>query len=199
MKHNFGITKERFIIALCLFFILLLYLARSISALILFFLSALSLYLFFYIDKTHKLKFPRRYYLYVFTIIGLGPLIGSGEAPFGLYYRSIFYDKFLHFLLPFLMCIIIFYIVNHLHIQLKWKLLMTVLMVFGILGLFEIGEYLLDIYFNTIFQGVYSNILKTKANVIQSRIDDTIQDLIFGLLGSLTFAIYKFRMLTKEK
>ena len=186
------LNKPRLIIVLCSLFLLLLYVARSLSAVALFLISALSLFLFNYIDRTYKYHFPRRYYLYIFTIVGLGPLIGAGEAPFGLFYRSIVYDKFLHSFLPLLLCIIIFYMIDkNFNINLKWKLLMTAFMVFGILGIFEIGEYISDKYFDTIFQGVYSNIIKSKANVIQNPLDDTMRDLIAGVLGSLIFVIYK--------
>lgn len=186
------LNKSRLIIILCSLFLFLLYVARSLSAVALFLISALSLFLFNYIDRTYKYHFPRRYYIYIFTIVGLGPLIGAGEAPFGLYYRSVFYDKILHFFLPLLLCIIIFYMLDkHLNINFKWKLLMTSFIVFGIMGVFEIGEYLSDKYFDTIFQGVYSNIIKSKADVIQTPIDDSMQDLIFGVLGSLTFVTFK--------
>lgn len=186
------LNKSKLIILLCSSFLLALYIARSLSTVVLFLISALSLFLFNYIDRAYKYHFPRKYYLYVFTIFGLGPLIGAGEAPFGLYYRSISYDKFLHFFLPLMLCIIIFYMLNkNFNINTKWKLLMVSFIVFGILGVFEIGEYISDKYFDTIFQGVYSNIIKSKMNVIQTPIDDTMQDLIAGVLGSLVFVIYK--------
>jgi len=51
---------------------------------------------------------------------------------------------------------------------------------------FEIGEYLSDKLFGTLLQGVYlyDFVLKIKGDVILKALDDTMQDLILGLLGS---------------
>mgnify|MGYP001614938375 FL=1 len=71
---------------------------------------------------------------------------------------------------------------------------MTVGLVFSILGLFEIGEYLSDVFFGTLHQGVYlmDFVSLVKYKVIIQPIDDTMQDLIFGLLGSISFVLYKY-------
>jgi len=57
----------------------------------------------------------------------------------------------------------------------------------------EIGEYLIDQFWDLKLQGVYVwNIGGVeKFDLIQSKIDDTMMDLIFGSLGALTFVFGK--------
>ena len=61
------------------------------------------------------------------------------------------------------------------------------------LTLFEIGEFLLDKFFDLKLQGVfirdYSGISKLK--IIIDRNDDTMIDLISGTIGALIFTGYK--------
>jgi len=53
----------------------------------------------------------------------------------------------------------------------------------------EIGEYLMDKLWDMKLQGVYIRDIggTEKLNLIQSQIDDTMVDLIFGILGAITF------------
>jgi len=186
-------NKRRVVIALTSILILLLYATRSLSILIPFTVTILALLLFHYIDKSFKFNFPEVFYVYIFAIVVLGTIIGPGAPPFGLYYREIFFDKVLHILSPFLMSAIVFFMLNNLKITLKWKLLITVGLVFGILGLFEIGEYLSDVWFGTLYQGVYIKnfIIKSEFEIITDPLTDTMRDLIFGLIGSSIYVGYK--------
>ena len=179
-------NKRRVIIALTVVLMILLYVTRALSILIPFTITVISLLLFHYIDKSFKFNFPERFYIYVFIIFILGTVIGVGDPPFGLYYRIQYFDKILHFVSPFLMTSIMFFMLDRLGIAMKWKSLMAVGLEFGILGLFEIGEYLSDKLFGTLWQGVYiwDFVLKIKGDTLLHAIDDTMQDLIFGLLGS---------------
>ncbi len=199
-------NKRRVIIFLSCLLLLLLYVTRNVSILIPFSLALIALFLFSYIDRAFHFNFPEVYYVYIFAIFVLGTIIGPGDPPFGLYYRDIFFDKVLHFLNPILMCAILFYTLDRLQISLKWKLIMTVGLVFGILGLWEIGEYLSDVWLGTLNQGVYvyDVVTQLKAQQLSDPITDTMRDLIFGLLGSITFVAYKitefhFTKLTKTK
>ena len=187
-------NRRRIIITLVSLFILLLYFSRNLSIIISFLIAIVALLLFRYIDKSFNLKSPEIYYIYIFIIFGLGPIIGEGGSPFGFYYRGIVYDKLLHFISPIMISAIMFFILNRVDITLKWKLLMTVGLVFGILGSFEIGEYLSDVLFGTLHQGVYLKdfVVAVKYQVVIAPIDDTMQDLIFGLLGSIVFIFGKF-------
>lgn len=186
-------TKRRAIITFVSLLILILYFSRSLSILIPFSVTVLALLLFRYIDKSFKFNFPDVYYVYVFAIFVLGTIIGPGTPPFGLYYREIFYDKMLHTLSPFLISAIMFFILNRLDITLRWKLVMTVGLVFGILGIFEIGEYLSDVWFGTLNQGVYFKefVETVKVQETSDPLTDTMSDLIFGLFGSLAYIGYK--------
>ncbi len=196
-------NKRRVIIALFSILILLLYFTRSLSILIPFSVTLIALLLFNYIDKSFKFNFPEAFYIYIFAIFILGTIVGPGTPPFGFYYREIFFDKALHFLNPVMMSAIIFFILNRLEITLKWKLLMTVMIVFGILGLFEIGEYLSDAWFGTFNQGVFIRdfVTKLKLEEVSDPLTDTMRDLIFGLIGSFVFVCYKvlsFHFLSKK-
>ncbi|MEK6826499.1 MAG: hypothetical protein AABX90_02630 [Nanoarchaeota archaeon] len=185
-------NKRRIVIALSSVFILLLYFSRNLSIIVPFIITIVALILFGYIDKAFSLRFPERYYIFTFLIFIMGTVIG-GTVPFGLYYRIPIYDKIIHFTSPILISAIVFFILNRLNITLKWKLLMTVGLVFGMLGLFEIGEYLSDVLFGTLHQGVYlfDFAEKVKYEVVVTPIHDTMQDLILGLFGSLVFVVFE--------
>ncbi len=185
-------TRRRAIITLTIALMILLYFTRSFSVLIPFSITIIALLLFLYIDNSFKFNFPERFYVYIFLMFIFGLIVGPGNPPFGLYYREIFFDKFLHFISPIMISAIVFFILNKLKITLKWKLLMTVGLVFGILGLFEIGEYLSDVWFDTLHQGVYLKdfISQLKVETLTDPLDDTMQDLIYGLMGSVTFVAF---------
>ncbi|MFH1592776.1 MAG: hypothetical protein ABIB47_05410 [Candidatus Woesearchaeota archaeon] len=186
-------NKRRVVIVLVSIFLLLLYFSRNLFIAIPFLIAVVALLLFGYIDRSFKLNFPDGFYVFIFIIFILGTIIG-GSTPFALYYRIILFDKILHFISPIMGSAIVFYILDRLGISLKWKLLMTVGLVFGILGLFEIGEYLSDVFFGTLHQGVYLMDFAelVKYEVISEPIDDTMWDLILGLFGSSVFAGYKY-------
>ena len=187
-------NQRRAVIILVSVLILLLYVTRSVSVIIPFSITVLALLLFYYIDRSFKFDFPEAFYIYIFFIFITGTIIGGAYPPFGLYYREIFFDKFLHFISPIMMSAVVFFILNRLDITLKWKLLMTVGLVFGILGAFESGEYLSDVWFGTLHQGVYIKDFVDKIKppeLISDPLTDTMQDLIFGLLGSIVFVCFK--------
>lgn len=194
-------TRRRAIIVLVSILLLLLYITRSFSILIPFSISLIALLLFSYIDKSYKFNFPERYYIYIFLMFLLGSIIGPGNPPFGLYYRGVFYDKFLHTINPIMASAILFFIINRLEITLKWKLLMTVTIVFGILSVWEIGEYLLDNIFGSFHQGVYLKDFLTQNGFseVSGALTDTMRDLIFGLIGSIIYALYIMVIYYKNK
>lgn len=193
-------TRRRAIITLSIFLILLLYLTRSFSILIPFSITIIALLLFYYIDASFKFNFPERFYIYIFLIFVFGTIIGADFTNFGFYYRLDFYDKILHFVGPFLLTAIMFFIINRLDITFKWKALISFGLIFGILGLFEIGEYLSDQFFGTLLQGVYTFDLveRIKLEAVLTPIDDTMQDLIYGLLGNALYVGYRSLMLFFE-
>ena len=91
--------------------------------------------------------------------------------------------------------------INKLKLALKWKITFTVFSVAGILGIFEIGEYILDLFFNLKLQGVYLRDLKglEKFHLILNPLDDTMADMSLGLLGSSIYAVYAWIKYKKHK
>ncbi|MEK6889170.1 MAG: hypothetical protein AABW80_03630 [Nanoarchaeota archaeon] len=90
--------------------------------------------------------------------------------------------------------------VNKLSIKLKWKLTFTFFITLGILGIFEISEYALDSLFDLKLQGVFVRDASglEKLNIIQEPLDDTITDLVLGILGSALYSISLLIIKRKE-
>ena len=188
-------TKRRAIIILLIIFLATLYFSNNVFVAAPFFIAIIALVLLRYVDRSFKFNFPEKYYILVFIALFLGTIVGGWEPPFGFFYRFVFYDKLLHFLIPFLLSAIMFFMLDSLKIKLKWKLLMTFGIVFGMLGVHEIGEYLSDRILGTIWQGVYIKDFSLTSLIthtqVQDPLDDTMQDMIYGLLGIVAFTIYK--------
>lgn len=89
--------------------------------------------------------------------------------------------------------IMCFYVVDRLKIDFKWKLLLVFTVMMSLIGLLEIGEYLLDVLFDLKLQGVFIRDISglEKLNPVQSRIDDTMIDMILGVIGSGLFSLGK--------
>ncbi|MBS3083312.1 hypothetical protein J4423_00755 [Candidatus Pacearchaeota archaeon] len=150
---------------------------------------------FYIVDHLFDIRFKLKHYLFI-IIIGTSALFLSY-----LYFTYPQYDKAQHFILPMLLCSIMFFMINKLNIALKWKITFTVFSVAGILGIFEIGEYILDLFFNLKLQGVYLRDLKglEKFHLILNPLDDTMADMSFGLLGSSIYAVYAWIKYKKHK
>jgi len=149
-----------------------------------------TLFLFYVADHLFDIRFRKRHYVFMLIIVVASFLASP------LYFTYPNYDKVQHFIQPILVCSIVFYLINKLHLELKWKLTFTFFVVFAILGMFEIGEYLLDLFFNLKLQGVYLRDLNglEKFNLLMDPLSDTIVDLVYGMLGCalycITLAIY---------
>ncbi len=141
---------------------------------------------FYIIDHLFDIRFKLKHYFFV-IIIGTSALFLSP-----LYFTYNQYDKLQHFILPMLLCSIVFFTINKLKLAIKWKITFTVLSVAGLLGMFEIGEYLLDLLFNLKLQGVYLRDLSglEKFHLILNPLDDTMADMSFGIIGSSLYAVY---------
>ena len=83
--------------------------------------------------------------------------------------------------------------VTRLRLNNKWKLIFVFFVVVGSIALFEIGEYLLDYFFDMNLQGVFTRDLSglVRFNLILDRIDDTIIDMILGVVGIAGYVFYK--------
>jgi len=146
-----------------------------------------SVVLFFLFDYFFGMGFKKYHYSIFIFISATGILLSP------LYYIYPNYDKLLHFLSPFLLCILVFFMVNKLKTKFSIKLFITAMILIGFLALFEIGEFSLDKLFDWKMQGVfirdYSGV--EKLNIIMDRNDDTMIDLILGVTGSLFFILTK--------
>jgi hypothetical protein len=109
----------------------------------------------------------------------------------GFYMGSLYYDKALHFLDAIFITFIVW---QHYTSQVRskarksaWKPILVLLMVMGLMVLWEIGEYSTDILSGVHSQGVFD----ATGQVLVSRIDDTMQDMMAGLVGVIVALFYK--------
>lgn len=153
-----------------------------------FILAVCFLLAFHFLDHFLNIQFELKHYLYVMLILFAGILFSP------IYYIYYSYDKVLHFVIPVLWCIVVYYLVDKLRISFWSKLLFTFSIVVSSLVFLEIIEYSLDTIFGHTFQGVYLTAdfhTLERMDLILSKIDDTMIDLIFGVGGSLLFVIGK--------
>jgi len=158
----------------------------------------LSIWIFYLVDHSFKIKFEFRHYLYILAILVFGVLLSP------LYHFSISYDKILHLVMPIFVSLLAFFMVDKIKINLKSKLIITICIAFSALAFFEIIEYLLDVFWNLKLQGVYIRDAAgfTKGTIIMNKNTDTMIDLLLDLGGCFIFAISKiisnkFKKLTK--
>lgn len=184
MKYS---NKRRLILGISLFLLLIFYLFRSLSTTITVvgFISGLAI--FYLADHMFELDFKLRHYYCMIIILTLGILLNP------LYALYPTYDKIVHFINPFFGCFLIFHIVDRKNLNMQWKLFIVFLFIVSSLTIHEIGEYLIDQLWDFKLQGVYLRDVSglEKLNVIQSKIDDTMIDVIMGVLGTLLFIIIK--------
>jgi len=153
----------------------------------------LTILLFHVSDRVFKIEFKTYHYI----IIVFMALFGLLFSP--LYFIFPFYDKILHFVNPFLGCFLVFHIINRLDIDLKTKLIFTFSVLITLVTFAEIVEFLLDLFFDLKLQGVFEGdfvgtfkFISGEFRVLQDRITDTMLDLIFGVLGGMSFVFVKF-------
>lgn len=135
---------------------------------------------FYLFDRVVDLKMRLRHYLFVGAILLGGVMLSP------LYYLFGWYDKILHVVQPMFLASIVLHVVLPLQITSQWKFFFTFFVVLGVLGLFEIGEYLIDITFDSKLQGVFRQ-TEHGFVLVQGRIDDTIIDLMLGVFGTLSY------------
>lgn len=151
--------------------------------------SAASFILFFYaIDHWFDIRFKHIHYVFI-VIIAVASLLLSP-----LYFIYPQYDKIQHLAQPILLCSIIYHMVSHIKLELKWRLIFTFFIVISILGMFEMAEYTLDRLFDWKLQGVYLRDITglNKFEVVSEPIDDTMIDLFFGVTGTCLYAVSVF-------
>lgn len=146
-----------------------------------------ALLLFYAVDQWLKLGFEKHHY-FIFGFISITGIILSP-----LYFISPNYDKILHLASPLLLSILIFFLLNKTKVKFSIKIFLTFSVIIAFLSVFEVGEYLLDQFFDFKLQGVYLRDLTgvSKLNIILDKNDDTMIDIIFGMVGALTFVVVK--------
>lgn len=177
------VYKRRWILGITLALLLFIYFFKNFSAIVRVFGFLMCLIIFYSVDHLFDIKFKLHHYYLIMIILATGILF----SPLYFFYSS--YDKILHFISPILGSIVIFYVVNEKKLPMYWKLWITFLFITSFLMFHEIGEYLMDKLWDMKLQGVYIRDIggTEKLNLIQSQIDDTMVDLIFGILGAITF------------
>ena len=145
---------------------------------------AFNLIVFFYlVDWIFDVRFKNIHYALI-AFIALGGFI------FGpLCYAWEYYDKFLHIVSPVMAVAIIFYIIRNLKINLRWKLAFSYFTVAGILGMFEVEEFLLDKFFNSHLQGVFIVKTVTVLKTMMDPLTDTHMDLMLGFSSALVYCL----------
>ena len=117
-----------------------------------------------------------------------------------LYFIYPQFDKIQHFILPILVSALVFHMISQQKLDMRWKIIFTVLSAIAIITIHELVEYTLDILFDLKLQGVYLRNLEglEKLNLIQNQIDDTMIDLILGFTGAISYGLFKWKQLTKN-
>ncbi|MCF7871747.1 hypothetical protein K9L97_01825 [Candidatus Woesearchaeota archaeon] len=111
-----------------------------------------------------------------------------GDNLLDLFYIYPFYDKILHFILPFTFT----YILLDINILKKYKFL-AILIILGSACILEFIEFFVDQVLNGLMQGVF---VKNQQGYLQSPHFDTMYDLLTGFFASiLSYVIY---ILTKK-
>jgi hypothetical protein len=177
--------KRLFLIAFSLFLLLTLYLFENASTTLRIVSTIASLFLFYSFDHLFDIRFQKKHYFFMFLIIVSGFLFSP------LYFVYPNYDKVQHFIQPLLISSLLFFMISKLHLELKWKLFFVFFIVVGLLGIFEIGEYLLDYLFDFKLQGVFLRDAYglEKLNLLMDPLTDTMVDLSYGILGSAIYCV----------
>lgn len=164
---------------------ILIYLSENASFFARSMTTIIALLIFLSVDQYYKIHFDLRHYAYAIIIVTTGLLLSP------LYFIYPNYDKIQHFALPILVSSMLLFMINKLPLKTKWKLVFVFFVTVGILGIHEIVEYSLDWAYDLKLQGVYlrDSAGLEKFNVVQEPLDDTMVDIILGILGSGIYSI----------
>jgi len=181
-------TKRRLILGISIFLLLFLYLFKNYSSVIRVGSFIFGMCVFYFFDHAFNVRFRFRHYVYIIIILFFGMLLSP------LYVMFDIYDKVLHLIMPIFASVLFFFIVNKTKLELKYKLLITFTSVVTALVILEVGEYIIDYFWNFELQGVFLRDSSglTKYKLILDRNDDTMIDLMLGIGGSILFAAGKF-------
>ena len=114
---------------------------------------------------------------------------------FYFYTNVWFYDKILHFFVPLFITAMVFEYMNKKNqkLKLEYFYISIFLIVVGMLALFEISEYFIDVLFSEGLKWKMMGVFNSLGEIRFSELNDTMLDLIFGVLGSITYLFFKRR------
>lgn len=181
-------NKRRIITGVSFVILLALYILKSTSLVLRATSTIGLLFVFYLIDHLFDLRFKHYHYLFI-TIIAITSWMLSN-----LYYLYPNYDKIQHLVLPILFASIVYHMTRRFKLEPKWRLVFVFFVVLGVIGLHEIGEYLLDNLLGWQTQGVFLRDFTglEKYYQIVSRIDDTMIDMSFGIIGAAIYVISNY-------
>ena len=146
----------------------------------------------------YKLKIP--IWLY-FSILAIFLAHLFGELFLRLFYIFPIFDKLIHLLSPLIICTFFYFIFEKKISNKKILILFSVALSLSLELAWEIIEHFFDQYFNTFLQGVHLLSVETYETgpiEVMSRLDDTIWDMFFNLIGSISFAVGALFALRKK-
>ena len=184
MIHPY-LLKRRILLSAFILVLGLLFIFRNTSFLIRAISTIFLLLVFYIFDHTFGVNFRLKHYFYIIVIAVTGFLLSP------LYYLYPNYDKLLHFIQPILFFSMVYHMVSKLKLKQKWKILFSFFIIVGCIGIFEIGEYSLDYFFDLKYQGVFLRDISgiDKYDLYVDRIDDTMVDMVMGIAGAIYYVI----------
>tara|TARA_Y100000310_G_scaffold61798_1_gene57031 strand:+ start:28 stop:627 length:600 start_codon:yes stop_codon:yes gene_type:complete len=181
-------NKRWWILGISIFLLIFFYIFKNYSSIYLIADAIIALWAFYFVDHAFNMNFKNRHYGYVFGIIILGILLSP------LYFLNSSFDKVLHLLMPILISIIAYYVLDtKTKLNFKYKLLITFMFMVTLLALWELAEYIVDYFWDFKMQGVYLRDITglEKYNLVLDKNDDTMIDLMLGVAGTGIFMIGK--------
>jgi len=181
-------NKRRLLLGISLLLLLLLYAFKNYYFMIRVTGFIFGVFIFYTFDHLFNLDFKFRHYVYALIVLTFGILL----SPFYYIYPSM--DKILHLLMPVLGCIFAYYVLDtRTDLEFRWKLLITFMTVVTWLVILELGEYIIDYFWDYKMQGVYLRDITglEKYNLVMDKNDDTMIDLMLGFAGTIIFVIAK--------
>ncbi|MDP4039847.1 MAG: hypothetical protein Q8P57_04695 [Candidatus Pacearchaeota archaeon] len=139
------------------------------------------------IDHLFDIRFEPYHYFFAGLIAIFSFLLSN------FYFIYPQYDKILHFFVPIIAGSFVFHTMRKLKISFKVKLMFTFCIVVSFIGLAEIGEYLLDVFFDLKLQGVFLRSAGglEKFDILVSGLDDTMIDMVIGTIGVGIYVLWK--------
>lgn len=145
-----------------------------------------------FVSRGRIKSLPIEFEVILFVMVILQFVVGE---TLNFYENVPYFDKFVHFTLPFFLGYIASIIAYTMHVNGLLRtgpvstLFITVMFTLGIGSIWEIFEYLCDVFLGTYFQG----------SLTASPIVDTMNDLIVDLLGGVFGALIAVRNIHKEE